>query len=58
MPDAANLDRLRLYNLFMAALHAIQGGLVVALSNDFVLPSRATAVADRDPTATPGVCRG
>jgi hypothetical protein len=33
---------LRLYNGFMAALHAAQGALILALSNDFSLPVHAT----------------
>jgi hypothetical protein len=42
MPDTPNLGRLRAYNLVMAALHAIQGVLMVALSNDFALPVTAS----------------
>jgi hypothetical protein len=55
MPDAANLDRLRLYNLVMAALHAIQGVLMVALSNDFALPVTATFM--EGPPGTIGTTR-
>jgi heliorhodopsin len=36
-----SLSRLRAYNGVMAVLHAIQGGLVLVLSNDFSLPVTA-----------------
>jgi heliorhodopsin len=32
------LDRLRRFNLIMAGLHAIQGGLILVLATDFTLP--------------------
>jgi hypothetical protein len=34
--------RLRLYNLLMGGLHAVQGAAILALSNDFTLPVHAT----------------
>ncbi|MEX2032347.1 MAG: heliorhodopsin HeR [Dehalococcoidia bacterium] len=34
--------RLRLYNLLMGGLHAVQGAAILALSNDFSLPVHAT----------------
>jgi len=43
-------DRLRGYNLGLGALHAAQGGLVLALANDFTLPVIATFM-----TGPPGV---
>ena len=42
MPEAQDPGRLRLYNVLMALLHAVQGGVVLALSNDFVLPVTAS----------------
>jgi hypothetical protein len=41
MATVRDLSRLRLYNLGMGALHAVQGILVVVLSNDFSLPVTA-----------------
>ncbi len=35
------LSRLRLSNVVMAALHAVQGALILALANDFALPVTA-----------------
>lgn len=35
-------DRLRLYNVLMGGLHAIQGAIVLFLANDFALPVTAT----------------
>ena len=43
-------DRLRGYNLALGALHATQGGLILALANDFTLPVIATYM-----TGPPGV---
>jgi hypothetical protein len=36
--EAAQFSRLRLYNLAMGLLHALQGAAILALSNDFSLP--------------------
>ncbi len=41
-PIAAGGSRLRLYNVAMGVLHALQGILVLALANDFSLPVIAT----------------
>jgi hypothetical protein len=38
MTEASSLGRLRLYNVVMGMLHAIQGAAVWALSTDFTLP--------------------
>jgi hypothetical protein len=51
VPRAEGLSRLRLYNLAMFALHAIQGVLMVVLSNDFALP--VTASFMEGPPGTP-----
>ena len=42
MTDERSFRRLRLYNALMAVLHASQGALILALSNDFSLPVHAT----------------
>ncbi len=44
-------DRLRMYNLVMGGLHAVQGVLVVLLSNGFSLP--VTATLAEGPPGTP-----
>lgn len=36
--DAAGFRKLRIFNAVMAVLHAVQGGLMLYLSNDFSLP--------------------
>lgn len=46
-----NLGRLRLYNVGMGLLHAVQGIAVVVLSNDFALP--VTAAFMEGPPGTP-----
>ena len=38
-------SRLRVYNLVAAALHTVQAGVVLALSNDFALPVTGTYLA-------------
>ena len=55
MADASGFGRLRLYNLVMAALHAVQGVLMVALSNDFALP--VTAAFMEGPPGTLGTTK-
>lgn len=55
MPGATDTGRLRLYNLIMAGLHAAQGVLMVALSNDFGLP--VTAAFMEGPPGTIGTTR-
>jgi len=46
-------DRLRLYNVLMGALHAVQGVAVLALTNDFALPVTATFMEDAPGAAPP-----
>jgi hypothetical protein len=41
-PNERSYRRLRVYNLGMGAVHAVQGGAIVLLSNDFSLPVTAT----------------
>ncbi len=40
--ELATFSRLRLYNLTMGLLHALQGALILVLSNSFSLPVHAT----------------
>jgi Heliorhodopsin len=40
--EGSSFKRLRLYNLFMGLLHAVQGVLILVLSNSFSLPVHAT----------------
>jgi hypothetical protein len=44
MAETALFSRLRRFNLAMAALHALQGALMLALSNDFSLPVETSFV--------------
>lgn len=46
------ISRLRTYNLAAAALHVIQAGVILALSNDFALPVTGTYLAG-PPGTTP-----
>jgi hypothetical protein len=39
------IDRLRVYNLIMGLLHAVQGAAILLLANDFALPVTATFMA-------------
>jgi hypothetical protein len=55
MSTDRGLSRLRLYNLAMGALHALQGVLVVVLSNDFALP--VTAAFMEGPPGTPATTK-
>lgn len=52
---SATLGRLRLYNLVMGLLHAVQGIAVLLLSNDFTLPVTATFM--EGPPGTTGTLR-
>jgi hypothetical protein len=47
--------KLRRYNIGMGLLHAIQGGLVLALANDFTLPVIATYMTGPPGAADPSV---
>ena len=47
------LNRLRVYNVAMGALHAVQGALMLVLSNDFSLP--VTAAFMEGPPGSPAV---
>jgi len=51
----ATLGKLRLYNLVMGLLHAVQGFAVLLLSNDFTLPVTATFM--EGPPGTTGTLR-
>ena len=51
MDDANDLGHLRLYNVGMGLLHAVQGIAVVVLSNDFTLP--VTAAFMEGPPGSP-----
>jgi hypothetical protein len=52
IPDS-RFSSLRRYNLVAAAFHAVQAGLVLALSNDFTLPVTGTYLQG-PPGTTPG----
>ncbi|HEY7470304.1 MAG TPA: heliorhodopsin HeR [Acidimicrobiia bacterium] len=47
--------RLRLYNLGMGLLHAIQGAIILALANDFALPVIATYMAGPPGVTDPSI---
>ncbi len=51
MTERADLGRLRLYNLVMGVLHAVQGAAVLWLANDFSLP--VTAAFMEGPPGSP-----
>jgi hypothetical protein len=46
-------DRLRLYNVLMGGLHAIQGFVVLLIANEFALPVTATFMTDAPGAAPP-----
>jgi len=45
--------RLRIYNLVMGAIHAVQGFVILLLANDFALPVTATFLEDAPGVAPP-----
>jgi hypothetical protein len=45
--------RLRIYNVVMGALHAVQGIVVLAIANDFAMPVTATFLEDAPGTQLP-----
>jgi hypothetical protein len=51
MSPERSLSRLRVYNVVMGALHAVQGVLMVVLANDFALP--VTAAFMQGPPGSP-----
>ena len=51
----ATFDRLRLYNVVMGGLHAVQGAAVLLLSNDFSLP--VTAAFMSGPPGSPATTK-
>jgi Heliorhodopsin len=51
MSPERSLSRLRVYNVVMGALHAVQGLLMVVLANDFALP--VTAAFMQGPPGSP-----
>jgi hypothetical protein len=55
MTDTSRFRRLRWYNLAMGLTHAVQGAVIVLLSNDFSLPVTATFM--EGPPGTAGVLR-
>ena len=50
--DERRFARLRVYNVVMGALHALQGIAILALANDFALPVTGTFLSDA-PGASP-----
>jgi hypothetical protein len=55
MMDTSRFRRLRWYNLIMGLIHAVQGVVILLLSNDFSLPVTATFM--EGPPGTAGVPR-